>query len=184
MERKVYQCGLLMKTTEDREDAVEINLPAIHHAQLVIFQNLLDLVAGVDGPGADGIELDVGAPVAQSGARLAKFFVGEREIVVSVGVGGGQRNGLTISFHRFGQASSLIEHVAQIKIGQSVARVGFDGGAIMLFCRSVIAAIVKERAQVDMCRGVRRLQLQRLLVAGDGFELGGGIFFKRNALGE
>ena len=122
--------------------------------------------------------------MAQSGAGLAKFFVSQGQVVMSVGVSRGQRDSLAISIYGIGQASGFIKHVAQIEIGQGVARVGLDGGAVMLFCRSIIAAVVIKRAQVDVRGGVRGLQLQCLLVAGDGFQLGARIFFEGNSLSE
>ena len=49
----------------------------VYQLQRVGLEDALDLVAGVDGPGARGVELDIDLPVLQGLAGLANFFVGE-----------------------------------------------------------------------------------------------------------
>src|SRR5262245_17268128 len=47
-----------------------------HNFQLVRGQDLLDLVSGVDGPGAHGVKLGVSLPVAEGAAGLAGLLIG------------------------------------------------------------------------------------------------------------
>src|SRR5271156_211420 len=61
--------------------------PRMHQLKCVRLQNALDLITRMDRPRARGVELDVGLPVFQRLARIAGFFVGEREVVVCVGIG-------------------------------------------------------------------------------------------------
>jgi hypothetical protein len=49
----------------------------VYQLQRVGLEDALNLVAGVDGPGARGVELDIGLPVLQGLAGLANFFIGE-----------------------------------------------------------------------------------------------------------
>jgi hypothetical protein len=49
----------------------------VYQLQRVGLEDALDLVAGVDGPGAGAVELDIGLPVLQGLAGLANFLVGE-----------------------------------------------------------------------------------------------------------
>src|SRR5260370_6684999 len=165
-------------------DSIRSAAFAIDHAELVCFQNLLDLVAGVDGPGANVVELYVGAPVEQGAAWLFEFFVGQGKVVVRVGVGGGEGDGGGIGFHCFAQASGFIEDVAQIKISQGVARINFNCAAIVLLGHTVITAVVIQSAQVDMGGGVFGIKFQCLLVGGDRLLLGGGVFLETDAFGE
>ena len=147
-------------------------------------QDALDLVAGVDGPGTGCIEFDIGLPVFQGFARLANFFVGESEVVVSVGVSGSELDGHFICLNAFLDASGFVEDIAQIEIGEGVARVSFQGGAIMFFGEREILAIVIKSSEIDVGGGVVGLELERFLVGGEGFGLSRRIFFERDAAGE
>ena len=47
----------------------------MYQLQPICLQDTLDLVAGVDGPGADSVKLHVSAPVLQGFTWFADFFV-------------------------------------------------------------------------------------------------------------
>jgi hypothetical protein len=79
---------------------------------------------GVVGPGAHGVEAHIGEPVAQGAAAMALALVGEREVVVRVGVLRHQGNGSLVGGDGVGQALHLVEHVAQVEEGQRVLGVG------------------------------------------------------------
>src|SRR5437763_6763432 len=100
----------------------------------------------MDGPRAEGIELGVSAPVTQGAAGLLHFFVSQGKVIVRVSVSGRELDGLLVGAGRFGKAAGFIEHVAQVEVGQGIARVGGDGGAVVLLRSSVIAAVVKQRS--------------------------------------
>ena len=129
----------------------------MNQLQAVRLQDALDLAAGVHRPGAGSVELDIGLPVFERLAGLADLFVGQRQIVVRVGVGGSELQGGLVSNNGFLHAAGLVEHVAEIEVSEGVARVGFNRLAVMLFREGEILAVVVERAQIDVRRRVRRL---------------------------
>src|ERR1017187_4028694 len=105
----------------------------MNQLQAVRLQDALDLAAGVYCPRAAGVELDVGLPVSERLARFADLFVGQRQIVVGVGVGGSQLQGGLVRKNSFLHAAGLVEHVAEIEVSERVARVGFNGLAVVFF---------------------------------------------------
>jgi len=156
----------------------------VDQLQRVGLQDALDLVAGVDGPGAGSVELDVGLPVFQGPAGLADFFVGEGKVVVRVSVSGRELHRHFVGLNAFLHASGFVEDVAQVEISKSVAGIGFEGGAVVFFCEHEILAVVVERSEVDVRGGVSRLELKSFLISRQRFGLRGGIFFERDAAGE
>ena len=116
----------------------------------------------------------------ESLARLAHFFVCEREIVMRVGVGGGQLDRHFVGLNRFLDASGFIENVAQIEISKSVPGIGLYGAAVVLFCQREILAIVVKRSKIDVSCGVRRFELKNALVSFHRFGLRGRIVFQRD----
>ena len=58
--------------------------------ETVVLQYTLDLVSSMNSPRARGVEFDVSSPMPQRLARLLQLFIGKREIVVSVRIGGRQ----------------------------------------------------------------------------------------------
>jgi hypothetical protein len=78
----------------------------------------------------------------------------------------------------------LVEHIAEIEVRQRIARIGFDGRAIVLFGQSVFLAIVVKRSQIDMSRGVGRIAFQNFQVGRDSFRVRVRVLFERNAAGE
>src|SRR6202521_3589174 len=95
--------------------AFSVRLAGVHQLQAVALQDALDLMFGVYGPGAGGVELHVGAPVLQRLARLADLLVGQCDVVVRVGVGGSELNRGLISVDGFLDASGLAENVVQVR---------------------------------------------------------------------
>src|SRR5271154_2036737 len=118
----------------------------MNQLERVGLQNALNLIAGVHRPGTGGVEFDIRLPVLQSLARLARFFVGERKVVVRVCVGGSKQDRRLVSLDGFLYAPSLVENVAQVEIGERVAGIGMQGCAIMLFREREILAIVVQSA--------------------------------------
>ena len=114
-------------------------------------------------------------------AGFADFFEGQREIVVSVGIGGSELQGRLVGLNRFLHAPGLIEHIAEVEIRKGVARIGFNRLAVMLFREREILTVVIERAQIDVRRRMRWLKLEHLMIGGNRFGLRVGIFFQRDA---
>src|SRR5579871_1236361 len=121
----------------------------LHQPESVGVENFADLVAGVNGPGSGVVEANISAPMRESAAGLADFFVGEREVVMSVGVGGSEQQGGFVRADRIRHAAGFIEHVAQIEIGQGVSRINVNGATIVLLRARVFLTVVIKRAQVD-----------------------------------
>src|SRR6266850_5994372 len=103
---------------------------------------------------------------------------------MSVGIGGGQGDGVFVCFYRVEQAAGFIEHVPQIEIGEGVARVDFNGFAIVRLGGGVVAPVVIQSSQVDMSGGVGGIKLQSFLVCLQRFLLRARIFFERDTAGE
>jgi hypothetical protein len=70
--------------------------------------------------------------VLQRLARFADFFICQREIVMRIGIGGSQLQCRLVGLNRFVDPSGLVEDVAKIEVRQRVARIRFDGFAIMM----------------------------------------------------
>ena len=96
-------------------------------------------------PWPSSIELHISLPVFQRLARLFQLLVGERKVVVRVGVRRGQLQRTQIGLDRFRNTSRFVEHVAEIKVSQRVTRVGFNSAAVVLFRQGELLAIVVER---------------------------------------
>ena len=98
-----------------------------------------------------------------------------------VGVGGGELDRHLVGLDRLLHASSLVENVAQIEIGQRIARIGLQRSTIVFLRQSEILAIVVQGSQVDVRGRVLRLKLEYFLICSQRFGLRGRIFFERNA---
>ena len=120
----------------------------------------------------------------ESFARLAKLFIGQRYVVVRVGVGRSQLQGSLVGLNRFLHASGLVEHVAQIEVGERVARIGFEGLAIIRLSKREILAVVIKRAQINVRGRVNRLDFEDLVIGRDRVGLGRGISSEGDAAGE
>src|SRR5260370_10688657 len=162
----------------------EKHLPLFHDLELIRGEDFLDLAAGVGGAGRYGFEFGVAPPVAQSLARLTCLLKGQGQVVMGVGIGGSQGDGGLVSADAVGQASSLVEHVAEIEVRQRVLEINLDSFAVITLSQHIIVTVVVERAQVDVSSGMRRIELDALLVGRDGFILRGGRLFQADAAGE
>ncbi len=101
----------------------------------------------------------------QGFARFAHFFVSESEVVVGVGVGGSELHCHLISLDALLYAAGLVENIAQIEIGQRVAGIGLQRGAVVLLGQREVLAIVVKRTEIDVCRGVVRLKFENALIS-------------------
>ena len=152
----------------------------MHEFQAVALQNALDLMFGVDRPRPGGVELYVSAPVLQRFARLAHLLVGERDVVMRVRISGRELNGGLVSVDCFLDASGLVEHVAQVEIGERVARIDLNRRTVMPFGERVFLTVVVERTQVDVRGGMHGIHVENLQVSCDRLALRGGIFFQHD----
>ena len=94
-----------------------------HDHQLFTVKNLPDLAAGVVRPRTDGVELEIGHPVAEGLATLVLALIGQRQVVVGVGVPGCEADGGTVGVNGLAEPLQLVEHVAQVEEGERVVRV-------------------------------------------------------------
>ena len=114
--------------------------------QTVCLQSALDLIASVNCPWAGGVQFDVGTPVSDGSAWFSKLLVGKREVVVRVCIGRRELQSGLVGLNRFLHPTSFVEHVAQIEIREGVARIDFDGAAVMSFGLRVLLAVVVQRS--------------------------------------
>src|SRR3984957_9146468 len=156
----------------------------VYQLQPIGLQNPLNLITRMHRPRPRRIQLHIRPPVLQSLTRLANFLIGQRDVVMSIAVSGRELQRRVVSLDCLSDASSLIQHIAQIEISQSVARIDRNRGAVMLLRQSVILPVVMQRAQVDMRRRVLGIQLQNPLISRNRLSLRMRIFFKRDALRE
>src|SRR5215831_15644951 len=115
--------------------------------QSVGLQDALDLAAGVHRPGARGVELDVGLPVLESLAWLAKLLVSQGQIVVRVGVSGGQLQRGLVRLDRLLNPAGFVENIAEVEVGQSIARIGFDRVTVVALGKTEFLPVVEECAE-------------------------------------
>ena len=127
------------------------------------------------GPGTAVVELDIGLPVAERGAALAAALVGQRQVVMGVGVAGRERDGFAVGGDGLVEPVELVEHVAEIEVGQHVAGIGLGGAAVELFGAAVLAQMEKHGAQIDAGCRVLRIDLENFLVERDGALLFAGF---------
>src|ERR1700687_5752868 len=153
----------------------------MNQLQRVGLQDTLDLAAGMDCPWAGGVELYVSLPMLERLARFTDLLVGQRQIVMRIGVSGSELQGSFVGANGFLYSASLIEHVAEIEVSERVTRIGFNGLAVMLFGQSKILAVIVERSQINVRGRVRRLDGEHLMVGRNRIGLSVGIFFQRDA---
>ena len=80
-----------------------------------------------------------------------------------------------VSGDGFVDALELVEHVAEIEVGQHVSGVGLGGAAVELLGAAELAQVEEQRAQVDAGRRILRIDGQNLLVEVDGALLFAGF---------
>ena len=76
----------------------------------------------------------------QSTARIAYLFIGERKIVMRVGVCRGELQRDLVNLDRFLNASSFVENVTEVEISERISRVGIDRLAVVRLCLQIILA--------------------------------------------
>ena len=95
--------------------------------QLVGFEDARDLIARMDRPWTGVVELEIDLPVLQCLARFAQTLVSQRQVVMGVGICGGQLDRGLIGRNRFDDSAGFVQHIAEVEVGQRVAGVGSDG---------------------------------------------------------
>ena len=80
-----------------------------------------------------------------------------------------------------GDAASLIEHIAEIKMRQRIARIDRDRLTVVLLGSFVVLAVVIERTQIDVSCSMLGIKLDDALVNRDGLGLIARIFFQGNS---
>ena len=135
-----------------------------HDHQLLAVKDLPDLAAGVVRPGADGVELEVAHPVAEGLAALVLALIGQRQVVVGVGVPGSEANGGTVGVNGLAEPLQLVEHVAQIEEGQRVVRIGESRLAVKALGSGELALVIEDGPEVDGGGGVAGIEPEYVLV--------------------
>ena len=77
--------------------------------------------------------------------------------------------------HGFVEPLELVEHVAEIEVGQHVAGIGLGGAAVEFFGAAILAQVKKDGAQVDAGGRVLRIDRENFLVERDGALLFAGF---------
>ena len=97
-------------------------------------------------PLAGAVQLQIDLPVVNGLQRIAEAFAQKRQVEVSVGVVGIQRQGAPVVLQRLLQAALLIVEVSKVELGQSVTGIGLDGLPIVLFGLIEFAKAIINRA--------------------------------------
>src|SRR5580692_2198945 len=118
---------------------------AASDGEFFLAEQLADLGAGMLGPGAGAVELDIGMPVMEGFSALALALIGQGQVVMRIRVAGGENNRLTVGGDRFVQTLQFIEYVAKIEEGQDVAWVNLGGAAIELLGHGKVALVEEDR---------------------------------------
>src|ERR1700721_4414607 len=98
--------------------------------EFFLAEQLADLGTGMLRPGAGAIKLDIGMPVMEGFSALALTLIGQGQVVMRIGVAGGQNNSLTKGDGRFVKALHLIQYVPEIEEGKDLAGVPLGGAAL------------------------------------------------------
>jgi hypothetical protein len=147
-------------------------------------EDLAGLLFGMVGPGTDGVEADVGEPVAEGAATVALALVGEGEVVVGVGVLGDEGDGLLVGLGGFGETLHLVEDVAEVEEGEGIFGIGDGGAAVEALGLFVVALVVVDCAEIDEGGGMLGLDDQDGLIGFDGLGDGGGGLFELDGVQE
>ena len=99
-----------------------------------------------------------------------------------VRISGSECNRGEVRLRCFLHPAGLIENIAKIEVAQRVAVVNFNGFAVVKLGCLEILPVIKERSQVDVSSGVRRIKLEHPLIALDCFYLRCRIFLKADRL--
>src|SRR5262249_54922826 len=123
-------------------------------------------------------------PVMQSLPWLAGLFQRQGKVIVRVSVGGSQGDGRLVGANRVGQAPGLVQHIAQVEVGQRIARIDLYRLAVKTLGLNVVVAVVVKRSQVDVGGSVGRIKVDALFVVFNRLQLGARIFLQRDAAGK
>ena len=80
--------------------------------------------------------------MAQRAAALALSLVGERKVVVRIGVVGNERDGALVGAERIRKALHLVEDVAQVDEGEGILGIGLGGATVELLGLCELAQVV------------------------------------------
>src|SRR5579863_7512936 len=103
---------------------------------------------------------------------------------MSVGIGGCKLQGGLVGLNGFLHPAGFIQYVAQVEVRQGIPWIGLDGLTVVPLRQRKVLAVVVKRTEINVGRGVIGFDRQHSVVFGDGFALGGGIFFKSDAAGK
>src|SRR5271167_3687717 len=101
-----------------------------------------------------------------------------------VGVGRCQLDGGAVSGYSLGDATRLIENVAEIKVRQSIAGIGGHSLTVVLLALRKVPPVVIECAEIDVCGSVLGIDFQHLQVSADGLVVRAGMSFQVHAMRE
>ena len=87
---------------------------------------------------------------------------------MGVGVARREGDGLAVGGDGFVEALKLVEHVAEIEVGQHISGVGLGGAAVELFGAAELAQMEVDRAEIDAGRRIIGIDGENLLVERDG----------------
>ena len=114
--------------------------------------------------------------MAEGLAALVLALIGERQVVVGVGVSGSEPNGGTVGVNGLAEPLQLVEDVAQIEEGQRVVRVGESRLAVEALGRGELALVVEDGPKVDGRGRMARIEPEDVLVKLRGFDLFACLF--------
>ena len=95
-----------------------------------------------------------------------------------IGVGGSQLDGGLIGCDGFLDAAGLVEHVAQVEVGERIARIDLDGRAVVALGSRIFLPVVVESAEIDVRGSVIGIHFQNLRIDSDGLVLCARFFFQ------
>ena len=95
-------------------------LPLLGGIYSVAAQEFAYLAPSMLSPGAAIVQLVIRLPVPQRLPPQPLAFIRKGQVVVSVGITGRQRNGLSVSGNRLIRPLKFVQHIAQIEKGQHV----------------------------------------------------------------
>ena len=83
----------------------------------------------------------------ESLAPFVLAFIGQREIIVGIGISGGKADGGPVGFDGLGQTLEFIEYIAEIEKGERIVRIGLDRLPIEPLRTGELLLIVENRSR-------------------------------------
>ena len=124
----------------------ERKLTTVDYFEFLGIQQLAILSAGMHSPRTLGIQFQVGPPMLDREARLPGALIGERQVVVGIGVGGRKLQGRLIGSDCLYKALCLIQHVAKVEVSQRIAWIRLNSLTVVLFGQFVLRLVVVQSA--------------------------------------